>query len=299
MQLRPRLNRRFYRPAAGGYLEVSPFNLHCNGPTKTIRFLAPSPNIVGHRDHAGFDPGRIDQILREGRLRPGRFSLSVGLNRTIVPATRDFKVPMARFAEPRTQEVESLTPQIRACLNVKRVHPGCRLRAHAMKLRDRKRSHERLGLVGHNGELAVRLALIGRELREELVRRNSGRGRELSLRQDAGSYFLGRLPCSRDAAQIVSDVKICLVERERLDQRRIVLEDRMDLLRDGAVDLEPRAFSLLRRYPEFEIVCAFVRTVRGEGFERAGDGVDEGGEGRAAALRASANHCSIGLRSGL
>ena len=72
MQLRPRLNRRFYRPAAGGYLEVSPFNL-CNGSTKTIRFLAPSPNIVSHRDHAGFDPGRIDQILREGRLRPERF----------------------------------------------------------------------------------------------------------------------------------------------------------------------------------------------------------------------------------
>jgi len=173
MQLRPRLNRRFYRPAAGGYLEVSPFNLHCNGPTKTIRFLAPSPNIVGHRDHAGFDQGRIDQILREGRLRPGRFSLSVGLNRTIVPATRDFKVPMACFAEPRPQELKGLAPQIRACLNAKRVHLGRRLRAHAMKLRDRKRSHEGLGFVGHDRKLAVRLALIGRELREELVQGTS------------------------------------------------------------------------------------------------------------------------------
>ena len=129
MQLRPRLNRRFYRPAAGGYLEVSPFNLHCNGSTKTIRFLTPSPNIVGHRDHAGFDPGRIDQILREGRLRPGRFSLSVGLNRAIVPATRDFKVPMACFAEPRPQKLKGLAPQIRACLNAKRVHLGRGLRA--------------------------------------------------------------------------------------------------------------------------------------------------------------------------
>ena len=44
----------------------------------------------------------------------------------------------------------------------------------------------------------------------------------------------------RTPPQIVSDVKIGLVKRERLDQGRIVLEDRMDLLRDGPVDLEPR-----------------------------------------------------------
>ena len=53
------------------------------------------------------------------------------------------------------------------------------------------------------------------------------------------SYFLGRLPCGRDAAQIVGDVEVSLVERERLDQGRIVLEDRMDLSRHGAVNVEP------------------------------------------------------------
>jgi hypothetical protein len=121
MQLRSRFNRPFYRSTARRYLEVSPFDLHCNGTTKTIRFLAPSPNIVGHRDHARFDPGWIDQILREGRLRPRRFSLSVGLNRTIVPAARDFKVPMACFAEPRLQELAGLASQIRACANAVRV----------------------------------------------------------------------------------------------------------------------------------------------------------------------------------
>jgi len=114
MQLRPRFKGRFYRPAARGYLEVSPFDLHCNGPTKTIRFLAPAPNVVGHRDHASFDPSRIKQIVREGCLRPRRLSLSVGLNWTIVSATGDFKVPMARFAEPRLQELKGLAPQIRA-----------------------------------------------------------------------------------------------------------------------------------------------------------------------------------------
>src|SRR6201996_7845195 len=148
MQLRPRFNRRFYRSAARGYLEVSPFDLHCDGPAETIGFLAPGPDIGGHCDHTCFDPSGIEQILREGCLRPRRLSLPVGLNWTIVSAARDFKVPMACFAELRLQELKALAPQIRACLNAKRVHPGCRLWAHAMKLRDRKRSHERLGLIG-------------------------------------------------------------------------------------------------------------------------------------------------------
>ena len=70
MQFRPRFNRRFYRSAAGGYLEVSPFDLHCNGPTERIRFLAPGPNIVGHRDHGRLDLNGINQILGESRFRP-------------------------------------------------------------------------------------------------------------------------------------------------------------------------------------------------------------------------------------
>ena len=86
MQLVPCFNRRFDRSAAGGYLEVRPFDFHRDGPAATIRFLAPGPNIVGHRDHAHFDPNGINQILREGCLRPRGFSLAVGLNRTIVLA---------------------------------------------------------------------------------------------------------------------------------------------------------------------------------------------------------------------
>ena len=73
MQLVPGFNRRFDRSAAGGYLEVRPFDFHRDGPAATIRFLAPRPNIVGHRDHACFDLNRINQILREGRLRPEDF----------------------------------------------------------------------------------------------------------------------------------------------------------------------------------------------------------------------------------
>src|SRR3984957_14366140 len=107
MQLVPGFNRRFDRSAAGGYLEVRPFDFHRDGPAATIRFLTPGPAIIGHRDHARFDPNGINQILREGCPRPRGFSLAVGLNRTIVLAAGDLKVPIARFAEPLLQEGEA------------------------------------------------------------------------------------------------------------------------------------------------------------------------------------------------
>ena len=37
------------------------------------RCFAPAPNFVGHRDHARFDPSRVGQVLREGRLEPDDF----------------------------------------------------------------------------------------------------------------------------------------------------------------------------------------------------------------------------------
>ena len=74
----------FHRSAAGGYLKVSPFDLHRDGPTARIRSLAPSPDLVGHRDHARFDPSRIGKVLGEGRLRSRGLSLAVRLDRPIV-----------------------------------------------------------------------------------------------------------------------------------------------------------------------------------------------------------------------
>src|SRR5271166_3218633 len=66
MQLVPCFDRRSDRSAAGGYLEVRPFDFPRDGPAATIRLLTPGPNIVGHRDHARFNPNGINQILREG-----------------------------------------------------------------------------------------------------------------------------------------------------------------------------------------------------------------------------------------
>ena len=42
-----------------------------------------------------------------------------------------------------------------------------------------------------------------------------------------------------NAPEIFGDVEIGFVERERLDERRVVGEDRMNLPRYGSIDLEP------------------------------------------------------------
>ena len=93
MQLLPRLDRHFHRPAASGYLKVGPFDLHRDGPATRVRFLAPSPDIIGHRDHTGLDLNGISPVLRESRLRSQRLSFSVRLDRPFVPTSRDVVVP--------------------------------------------------------------------------------------------------------------------------------------------------------------------------------------------------------------
>src|ERR1700719_3576823 len=99
MQLVPGFDRRFDRSAAGGYLEVRPFDFHRDGPAATIRFLTPGPDIVSHRDHAGLDLNGIYQVLRESRLRPRRLSFPVRLNQPVVPTSCDVVVPAPRLAE--------------------------------------------------------------------------------------------------------------------------------------------------------------------------------------------------------
>jgi hypothetical protein len=93
MQPVPCLDRRFHRPATSGQLKVGPFDLHRDGPTARICLLAPGPDIVSHRDHAGLDLNGIYQVLRESRLRPRRLSFAVGLDRPVVLTSRDVVVP--------------------------------------------------------------------------------------------------------------------------------------------------------------------------------------------------------------
>src|SRR5271169_5626366 len=99
MQFLLRLDGRCHRPTASGYLKVGPFDLHRDGAAMRARFLAPSPDIIGHRDHTGLDLNGVSPVLGESRLRSRRLSLSVRSNKPAVPTSRDVVVPTPRLAE--------------------------------------------------------------------------------------------------------------------------------------------------------------------------------------------------------
>ena len=87
---------------------------------------------------------------------------------------------------------------------------------------------------------AVGLVLVRGQLGEELVVGDAGRGGEAGLGADPGADLLGDPGGDADPLQILGDVEIGLVEAERLDQRRVIGEDRADLVRDRAIGVEAR-----------------------------------------------------------
>jgi hypothetical protein len=89
-------------------------------------------------------------------------------------------------------------------------------------------------------ELAVGLALVRGQLSQELVVADARRGGQARVLQDPGANLAGGVGGGGQAPAIGGDVEIGLVQRQRFDQVGVVSEDRVDLPRDGLVDLEPR-----------------------------------------------------------
>ena len=138
------------------------------------------------------------------------------------------------------QEGEALGAQVGAGDDAEPRHLLRRLRADAVEALDRQRGDERLALARRDDAQAVGLVLVRGELGEELVVGDAGRGGEAGLGPDPGADLLGDPGGDADPLQILGDVEIGLVEAQRLDQRRIIGEDRADLVRDRAIGVEAR-----------------------------------------------------------
>ena len=152
----------------------------------------------------------------------------------------DRMIPVRRTAEMALQKIERLGAKVTAGLDAEPLHLRRRHRPDPVEARHRQRFDPRLAHVGRHRELSVGLAMVRREFRQEFVVRYARRCRQPGLRQNARADFLGGQPGGRDPAPVGGHIQIRLIKRQRLDEIAIVGEDRVDLLRDGAVHFETR-----------------------------------------------------------
>jgi hypothetical protein len=94
---------------------------------------------------------------------------------------------------------------------------------------DGQRFYESEAHLRGDDVLAVRLAVIGGKLRQELVVGDPCRGVEAGLSLDLLADPQRDVPRKRNALQVLGDVEIGLVERQRLDDRRVFGEDFADV----------------------------------------------------------------------
>jgi hypothetical protein len=147
-------------------MEVCELHLHRHGSAEGSGILAPGPDVIGHGRDAGLDFIKCCQIAREGGLGAGGFSTTTGRS--------SFPFAMARYQVAdlpkcccrkangfarRSAPVSIPSRRIFAAV------PG----SDPVKSGDRQRGYEVRTHLEGDGELAIRLALAGCKLGEELV----------------------------------------------------------------------------------------------------------------------------------
>ncbi len=138
------------------------------------------------------------------------------------------------------EERARLLAQVKARVDAERVHPGRGLRANAVELAHRQPLHESRSHAGRDDEQPVRLAMVGGQLGEELVVGHPGGRGQAGFLPDGGADFLGNGSGGPAVQQGRGHVEAGLVQRQRLDQRRVAGEDGMHLPRHRLIDLEAR-----------------------------------------------------------
>jgi hypothetical protein len=136
--------------------------------------LAVAPDLVDQRlqfDRHGFEFG---EVARERIFRPDRLPDPVRADLPIVDASRDPVVVRAGLAESGLHELQRLIAHVESSVEAERIHLRARRRPDAVEFADGQRLDERRSHLGRDDVLTVRLAVIGREFRQEFVVGNAG-----------------------------------------------------------------------------------------------------------------------------
>ena len=228
------------RVAPRDLMKVGIFHFQCHGAPSNARPLAITPDLFDDRPERVVRRLESEEIVGKSVFGANRFSDSVGADRSVVDATRNPEIIWPRFPEVLLKEGKRLRSEVESCFDPEPVHFLRRRRPDAMEFPDLQGLDKGRSHLRRDDEQAVRLPVIGREFCQEFVVGDPGGRRKARFGADFRPDFLGDLCRRRDPFQIFCHVEIGLVQRQRLDDRRVFGEDRPDLARDGFVGVETR-----------------------------------------------------------
>src|SRR5699024_8523687 len=119
------------------------------------------------------------------------------VDRAMILAAGNRMVPAGRTAEMLLEEGERLGAEVGTALDAEPLHLGRSHRSDAVEAGDWERLDPGRAHVGRDGELAVGLAVVRRELGQELVVADAGRRSQAGLLEDARPDGLGGGPGRR------------------------------------------------------------------------------------------------------
>ena len=155
------------------------------------------PDLVDQRLQFDDHGVEVGEVGGERVFGADRFADPVGADLTVVDAPRDPIVIASGLAEIGLHEFERLVTHVEAGVEAEGVHLGAGRRPDAVKLADRQVFYERRPHLRRDDVLAIRLAVVGGELRQKLVVGDAGRsveaGHFLDLRTDRERH----VPCQR------------------------------------------------------------------------------------------------------
>src|SRR5258706_511779 len=184
------------------------------------------------------DREQIREVFLVGVLVGKRLAPLVGLDRPRVLAARQRFQPAGEASHRAMQPLVLRRAHVEQPFDADCAQLLGGDGAHARERFDGQLAKELLHSLGRDHREPVGLLPARGDLGEELVGRDARGGAEIQLPADKRFQLLRDVARERLTPEIVSDIEVGLVERQRLDERGAGVQDRHHLLRDRAVARE-------------------------------------------------------------
>ena len=201
-----------------------------------------SPHLVDQRLQFREHYLKLCEVICEGVFRANGFPDSVGPHLAIVDAARNPIIVRTGLSKIGLHEIERLVAHVEASVKPEGIHLYAGRRSDAVKFADGQGFNKRRPRFRCDDILAVRFAMIRRELCQKLVVGDAGGRVEAGLLFDLGADGERDVARQRNSLQVFRDVEIGLVQRQRFNDRGVLGEDLSDLLGNRLVDLEARLY---------------------------------------------------------